>query len=140
MQTMKTLVVIGLLSMVMYGVYTVLTDPDAMAPQALDNKSGGSSPADLDEPFLEERFDSAFDETPPPSTAPARRDRELASESQTREPVPIDPTAGGSEPTPTRSRVAFQKEGQDSEAVTMADSFSPELQLVYRLLMGHRGA
>ena len=125
MQTMKTLVVIGLLSMVMYGVYTVLTDPGAMAPQALDNKSGGSSPADLDDPFLEERFDSAFDETPPPSTAAARRDRELASESQTREPVPIDPTAGGSEPTPTRSRVAFQKEGQDSEAVTMADSFSP---------------
>ena len=42
MQTMKTVVVIGLLSMVMYGVYTVLTDPDALAPQALDSKSGGA--------------------------------------------------------------------------------------------------
>ena len=125
MQTMKTVVVIGLLSMVMYGVYTVLTDPDALAPQALDSKSGGSSPADLDEPFLEERFDSAFDETPPPSTADARRDRELANESLTREPVPIDPTAGDSDSTPARSRVAFQKGGQAPEAATMADSFSP---------------
>ena len=41
---MKTVVVIGLLSMVMYGVYTVLTEPD---PLALENKPAGSSPVDL---------------------------------------------------------------------------------------------
>ena len=94
MQTMKTVVVIGLLSMVMYGVYTVLTEPDSMSPQALENKPVGASPRGLDEPFLEERFESAFDETQPPSTPIAQRDSESARESLAREPVPIDPTAG----------------------------------------------
>lgn len=125
MQTMKTVVVIGLLSMVMYGVYTVLTEPDSMSPQALENKPAGSSPRGLDEPFLEERFESAFDETSSPSTPIAQRDSESARESLAREPVPIDPTAGDSDPTPAKPGVAFQAEGQETDAVTMADSFIP---------------
>ena len=125
MQTMKTVVVIGLLTMVMYGVYTVLTEPDSMSPQALENKPVGASPRSLDEPFLEERFESAFDETQPPSTPIAQRDSESARESLAREPVPIDPTAGDSDPTLAKPEVALQAEGQETDAVTMADSFSP---------------
>ena len=124
MQTMKTVVVIGLLSMVMYGVYTVLTEPDSMPPQAQKNPAAGSSQIDLEEPFLEERLDSAFDETPPPSATTARRDGESAHESVTREPVPIDPTAGSADSSMAVAEVDSQAEGQQPAAVTMADSFT----------------
>ncbi|MEE3371744.1 MAG: LysM peptidoglycan-binding domain-containing protein [Planctomycetota bacterium] len=121
---MKTVVVIGLLSMVMYGVYTVLTEPDPLAPQALENKPAGSSPVDLGEPFLEERFESAFDETPPSSTSSTLRDSALPGESLDREPVPIDPTAGGSDPAPAKPNADFQTGVPEIEAVAMADSFA----------------
>ncbi|MBB73541.1 MAG: hypothetical protein CMJ75_03390 [Planctomycetaceae bacterium] len=121
---MKTVVVIGLLSMVMYGVYTVLTEPDSQAPQALENKPVGSSPMDPGEPFLEERFESAFDETPPPSTSNTLRDSELAGGSLDREPVPIDPTAGELDPAAAKANVDFQADGRETEAVVMADSFT----------------
>ena len=115
MQTMKTTVVIGLLMVVMYGVYTVLTEPDSLPPQAMEQDSTRSVQVDMDEPLLDDSFESSFRQTPAGATAATQPvEPTFDGDSGSREPVPIDPTAGTLAPQTTTPAAGDEGGADDS--------------------------